>query len=256
MRITMLGTGTSTGVPTIGCDCRVCTSPDPRDRRFRTSALIETVDGNILIDAGPDMRQQLLSSRVRSLHGVLLTHAHQDHVGGIDDLRPINSRMDAAIALYGLPQTLHAIQERYSYAFTPSSGGSSRPNLSLEPITAWREFVVAETVILPLPIRHGTMDILGFRIGQFAYITDASHISRDVCDAIHGVDTLVINALRDKPHPMHISFSQALHYIDDIAPRRAFLVHMTHEVSHVDLLARLPAHVQPAYDGLVLEVPA
>lgn len=256
MRITMLGTGTSTGVPTIGCNCRVCTSTDPRDKRLRTSALIETVNGNILIDAGPDMRQQLLRSGIRSLHGVLLTHAHQDHVGGIDDVRPLNSRMGAAISLYGLPHTLSAIQERFHYAFAASSGGSSRPNLTLEPIWAWQEFTVAETQILPLPIRHGSMDILGFRIGQFAYITDASHISHEVCHAIQGVDTLIINALRDDPHPMHLSFNQALHYIEEIMPRRAFLVHMTHETRHTELIARLPAHVQPAYDGLILEVPA
>lgn len=256
MRVTILGTGTSTGVPMIGCRCDVCTSPDPRDRRLRTSTLIETPNGNILIDAGPDMRQQLLAREVRSLHGVILTHHHQDHIGGVDDLRPLNYRMGSAITLYGLPQTLSALQERYHYAFAATSGGSSRPNLTLESITAWREFMVADTPIIPLPITHGSLDILGFRIGKFAYITDASHISNEVCRAIHGVDTLIINALRDEPHPMHLSFDQALQYITQIAPRRAYLVHLTHDVRHADLLPRLPAHVQPAYDGLMLEVPA
>ncbi|MCE2850401.1 MAG: MBL fold metallo-hydrolase [Roseiflexaceae bacterium] len=256
MRITILGTGTSTGLPMIGCECAVCTSPDPRDRRLRTSALIETDNGNILIDAGPDMRQQLLASGVQSLHGVVLTHEHQDHIGGIDDLRPLNYRMNAAITMYGLPRTLSAIQERYHYAFSLSSGGSSRPNVTLAPITAWQEFTVAEMSIMPLPITHGSLEILGYRIGKLAYITDASHISHEVCHAIHGVDTLIINALRDEPHPMHLSFNQALQYITTIAPRRAYLVHLTHGVRHADLLPRLPAHVQPAYDGLMIEVPA
>jgi phosphoribosyl 1,2-cyclic phosphate phosphodiesterase len=256
MRITILGTGTSTGLPMIGCECAVCTSPDPRDRRMRTSALIETGNGNILIDAGPDMRQQLLASSIKSLHGILLTHEHQDHIGGIDDLRPLNYRMGSAIPLYGLTHTIDAIKKRFHYAFTQHSGGSSRPQLDIHHITPWQEFTIANTTILPLPISHGSLDILGFKIGKFAYITDASDIDSDVCHAINGVDTLIINALRDEPHPMHLSFDQALHYVNLIAPRRAFFVHLTHGVRHADLVPRLPAHVQPAYDGLMIEVPA
>jgi phosphoribosyl 1,2-cyclic phosphate phosphodiesterase len=256
MRITLLGTGTSTGVPMIGCTCAICTSSDPRDRRMRTSALIETPAGNILIDAGPDMRTQLLGARVKSLHGVLLTHEHQDHIGGIDDLRPLNYRMQSAISLYGLERTLNAVQKRYHYAFAQDNGGSSRPNLALKPITPLQAFSLAELTIIPFSITHGFMHILGYKIGNFAYITDASFISDEVCEFIHGVDTLVINALRYDPHPMHLSFEQALTYVERIAPARAFFVHLCHDTKHMDLLPTLPPYVQPGYDGLQFEVTA
>ena len=256
MRITLLGTGTSTGVPMIGCRCPVCTSTDPRDRRLRTSALIESADGNVLIDAGPDMRQHLLTARVRSLHGVLLTHEHQDHIGGLDDLRPLNYRMQSSITLYGQQRTIDAVKSRYHYAFSESSGGSSRPNLSLSPITPWHSFTLANLTIMPIPITHGSLHILGFRIGNFAYITDASTIDDEVCKALTGVDVLVINALRDEPHPMHLSFTQATEYVNQIGPKRAYFVHLSHDVRHADLAPRLPAHIQPGYDGLMFEVPS
>ena len=256
MRITLLGTGTSTGVPMIGCRCSVCTSTDPRDRRLRTSALIESADGNVLIDAGPDMRQQLLTARVRSLHGVLLTHEHQDHIGGLDDLRPLNYRMQSSITLYGQQRTLDAVKSRYHYAFAESSGGSSRPNLALAPITPWQPLTIANLTIMPIPIKHGSLNILGFRIGNFAYITDASTITDEVCHALQGVDVLVINALRDEPHPMHLSFEQATNYVDQIGPKRAYFVHLSHDVHHADLAPRLPLHIQPGYDGLMFEVPS
>jgi phosphoribosyl 1,2-cyclic phosphate phosphodiesterase len=183
MRVTLLGTGTSTGVPMIGCECSVCTSADSRDRRLRTSALIETSTGNILIDAGPDMRYQLLRAGVQSLHGVLITHEHQDHIGGIDDLRPLNYRMQTSVALYSAEHTLAILRKRYHYAFEAQSGGSSRPNIDLIPINPWQPFQLAAQTIIPLPITHGPMNILGYRIGQFAYITDASHIDDSVVDA-------------------------------------------------------------------------
>lgn len=254
MRITLLGTGTSTGVPMIGCRCAVCTSTDPRDRRLRTSALIESAGGNVLIDAGPDMRQQLLTAKVRSLHGVLLTHEHQDHIGGLDDLRPLNYRMQSAITLYGQQRTIDAVKSRYYYAFSENSGGSSRPNLTLSPITAWQTLTIADLTIMPIPITHGALHILGFRIGKFAYITDASTITPDVCAALAGVEVLVINALRDEPHPMHLSFNQATEYVDQIGPKRAFFVHLSHDIRHADLAPRLPTHIQPGYDGLTFEV--
>lgn len=254
MRVTLLGTGTSTGVPMIGCECSVCTSADPRDRRLRTSALIETATGNILIDAGPDMRQQLLRAGVQSLHGVLITHEHQDHIGGIDDLRPLNYRMQTSVSLYSTEHTLGILRKRYHYAFDAQSGGSSRPNIDLVPITPWQAFQLAGHTIIPLPITHGPMSILGYRIGQLAYITDASYIDDHVVDAIQGVDVLIINALRDQPHPMHLSFAQAQQYVDRIGPRRAFFVHLSHDLHHADLLHRLPDFMQPGYDGQMIEV--
>jgi len=256
MRITLLGTGTSTGVPMIGCRCSVCTSPDPRDRRLRTSALIESDDGNLLIDAGPDMRQQLLAAQVRSLHGVLLTHEHQDHIGGLDDLRPLNYRMQSSVTLYSQQRTLDAVKLRYHYAFSESNGESSRPNLALAPIAPWHPLTIANLTIMPIPIAHGSLNILGFRIGNFAYITDASALSDAVCHALQGVNILVINALREEPHPMHLSFAQATDYVDQIGPKRAYLVHLSHDVRHADLAPRLPLHIQPGYDGLMFEVPS
>lgn len=256
MRITLLGTGTSTGVPMIGCRCSVCTSTDTRDRRLRTSALIESAGGNVLIDAGPDMRQQLLNAQVRSLHGVLLTHEHQDHIGGLDDLRPLNYRMQSAINLYSQQRTIDAVKSRYHYAFSESNGSSSRPNLALSPITAWHSFTLANLTIMPIPITHGSLQILGFRIGKFAYITDASTITAEVCQALTGVEVLVINALRDEPHPMHLSFDQATDYVYQIGPKRAYFVHLSHDVCHADLVPRLPTYIQPGYDGLMFEVSA
>lgn len=255
MRVTLLGTGTSTGIPMIGCSCAVCTSADPRDTRMRTSALIETADGNILIDAGPDMRQQLLGQRVMSLNAVLLTHEHQDHIGGIDDLRPLNYRMDTPMPVYGRERTISAVKKRYYYAFDNNNGGSSRPNLTLHELKAWQTLTLAGLPITVLPITHGTLDIYGYRIGNFAYITDASHIGDDVVRALSGVHTLVINALRDDPHPMHLTFDQAQAYVERIGPGRAYYVHLTHDVLHATLLDRLPSHIQPGFDGLMLEVP-
>ena len=256
MRVTLLCTGTSTGIPMIGCTCQVCTSTDSRDMRLRTAALIETPDGNILIDAGPDMRQQLLRAGTKSLHAVLLTHEHQDHIGGIDDLRPLNYRMDTPMPVYGRRRTIEAVKKRYYYAFDNNNGGSSRPNLTMHELTPWQTLTLAGVPITVLPITHGTLDIFGYRIGNLAYITDASNIDAEVVRALAGVDTLIINALRDDPHPMHLSFDQAQAYVERIGPRRAYYVHLTHDILHATLIDRLPTHIQPGFDGLMLEVPA
>lgn len=251
MQLVFLGTGTSMGIPIIGCRCPVCTSPDPRNRRMRTSALVR-VDGlQLLIDAGPDFRSQALTAAIDHIDAVLLTHSHFDHVGGLDDLRPLNFR-GGAIPLYGNRQTLADIRQRYAYAFEAASAGSTKPMLELCEVSA--PFTIGATAITPVEIMHGSWPIIAYRIGQLAYVTDASIIPPPSLALLRGCRVLVLNALRDEPHPTHFSLDEALAVVDELAPERTFLVHMTHSLDHSTVNARLPAGVELAYDGLVVEV--
>ncbi|HYF65870.1 MAG TPA: MBL fold metallo-hydrolase [Herpetosiphonaceae bacterium] len=252
MQLTILGCGASMGVPAIGCRCAVCSSDDPRNRRTRTAALLRADGAEILIDAGPDLRQQALRAGIARLDAVLLTHAHQDHVGGIDDLRPINMAMDAALPMYGSAATLQRVRHQFDYAFAPEPTPSTRPRLQLEALPDG-PFAVAGIEVTPLPIKHGDWEIVGFRAGSIAYVTDVSHIPEATFDLLAGVEDLVLGALRYKPHPIHFTIDQALEAIALIAPRRAWLTHMTHDVDYETLCGQLPAHVRPAHDGLVIE---
>jgi len=252
MELTFLGTGTSMGVPVIGCDCAVCTSADPRNRRLRTSALLRVGGRQLLIDAGPDFRAQMLTAGVQHLDALLLTHAHFDHVAGIDDLRPLNMRARASMPVYGSVATLSAVRERFSYAFTETSDGSTRPALELCPIE--EPFKLGELAVTPLEVMHGTWKITGYRIGRLGYVTDASLLPPPALAQLGGLDVLVLNALRHEPHPTHLSVNQALAVIAALRPRRALLVHMTHDIDHASVSAALPAGVELAYDGLVIEV--
>lgn len=252
MLLTFLGTGTSKGIPVIGCECPVCRSPDPRNRRTRTSALLQTRGQHILIDAGPDFRSQALSASLRHLDAVLLTHSHFDHIGGIDDLRPLTSE-EHPMPIYGDASTVEDVRNRFSYAFsTSSSEGSSRPALELCTISG--SFTIGGVHIVPLDIIHGRWTITGYRVGQLGYVTDASTIPPASRDLLRGLDVLVLNALRFKVHPTHFSLDEALHVVADLAPRRAFFVHLTHHFDHATLNARLPHGVELAYDGLEVEI--
>lgn len=252
MQLTILGCGASMGVPAIGCQCAVCASADQRNHRTRTAALLRANEAEILIDAGPDLRQQALRSGISRLDAVLLTHAHQDHVGGIDDLRPINMAMGAPLPMYGRPDTLQRVRHQFDYAFAAEPTPSTRPQLQLEALPDG-PFTVAGVPITPLPIKHGEWSIVGFRFGSIAYVTDVSYIPEDTFDLLAGVDDLVLGALRYKPHPIHFTIDQALEAIALIRPRRAWLTHMTHDVDYATLSAELPPHVRPAHDGLVIE---
>jgi phosphoribosyl 1,2-cyclic phosphate phosphodiesterase len=252
MELTFLGTGTSMGVPVIGCDCGVCTSPDPRNRRMRTAALLRGGGKQLLIDAGPDFRAQMLAHGVRHLDALLLTHAHFDHVAGIDDLRPLNMRAGTPMPVYGSAATLHAVRERFAYAFAASSEGSTRPALELRPLDG--PFELGELAVMPLEVLHGSWAITGYRIGALGYVTDASVVPPETMERLGGLDVLVLNALRHEPHPTHLSVRQALGVIEALRPRRALLVHMTHDIDHASVSADLPAGVELAYDGLVVEV--
>lgn len=251
MQLRFLGTGTSMGVPVIGCGCAVCTSGDSRNRRMRTSALLRTAGQTILIDAGPDFRIQALDANLRHVDGVILTHSHFDHVAGIDDLRPLCDH-SGCVPIFGSPRTLAEVRERFSYAFTENSVGSTRPSIELCPIDA--PFLIGPTTIIPLTLMHGTWPITAYRIGDLGYVTDASYIPPESADRLRGLDVLVLNALRYEPHPTHFSLTEALEVIADLRPRQTFLVHMTHAFDHGAAGAQLPPGVAFAYDGLEIEV--
>lgn len=254
MRLTFLGTGTSMGVPVIGCGCPVCRSPDPHNKRLRTSALLEVGGLNLLFDAGPDLRQQALAVGLRRVDAVLLTHSHSDHIAGLDDLRPLNFAQRSAIPLYGSAATLDAVRERFSYAFINGSEGSTRPALDLVEIQPAAQFQIGPVQVLPFDVLHGTWTITGFRIGRLGYVTDASCIPPASLESLRGLDVLVLNALRLTAHPTHFTVDQARQIVAELRPRRALLVHMTHDLEHEAVNATLPGNLRLAHDGQVVEV--
>jgi phosphoribosyl 1,2-cyclic phosphate phosphodiesterase len=242
------------GVPVIGCRCAVCSSADPRNKRLRTSALLEVAGLNLLFDAGPDLRQQALAVGLTRLDAVLLTHAHADHVAGLDDLRPLNFAQRSAMPLYGAAATLGFVRERFSYAFVNGSEGSTRPALELIEIQNMSPFRINTVQVLPFDVKHGTWTITGFRIGGLGYVTDASFIPLASLEYLRGLDVLVLNALRQATHPTHFSIDEACALIDELRPRRASLVHMTHDLDHEATNITLPDHIRLAYDGQTIEV--
>ena len=253
MQVRLLGTGTSQGIPIIGCHCPVCTSEDPRDHRFRTSALV-TVDGlNILIDTGPDLRMQLLRAGVTRLDAVLYTHEHRDHTAGLDDVRPINFLMKQTLNLYGLPRVMRALRREFEYAFAEHKYPGV-PTIALNPIKP-EPFRIGDVEIQPIRVRHMTLPILGYRIRNFAYITDGSFISTTELKKLQGVDVLVINALRKEEHYSHFNLEQALAIIRTVAPRRAYLTHISHHLGlYKELTPTLPDNVSLGIDNEVIEV--
>lgn len=254
MRVTLLGTGTSQGVPIIGCNCAVCTSTNPRDNRLRTAALVEIAGKNILIDAGPDLRQQMLRSRTAALHALLLTHEHKDHTAGLDDVRPINFLMHRSLPIYGYPRVLKVIKKDYDYAFETYKYPGV-PELILQPISADHPFTIDDIEIVPIKVRHMTLPILGYRIRNFAYITDASMIADKEKEKLYDLDVLVINALRIKEHYSHFNLEQALSVIKEVSPRQAYLTHIGHEMGlHDEVSKLLPNDVHLGYDGLTIEL--
>ena len=256
MRLVFLGTGTSYGVPQIGCRCRTCTSADPRDRRARTAALVEAGGRRLLIDTPPELRLQLVAAGVGSVDGVLFTHAHADHVHGIDDLRAISMRQQGRLEIFGSAETLAEIARRFGYIFdeAPAPPGTSKPELTAHPLDADRETEIAGMAVLPLALPHGDRTVFGYRMGALAYLTDAKAIPEMVRARLTGLDVLVLNALLPRPHPLHLSIPEAVDAAARIGARRTFLTHLTHDTPHAELAARLPAGVAPAYDGLVIDV--
>ncbi|HVX89293.1 MAG TPA: MBL fold metallo-hydrolase [Gemmatimonadales bacterium] len=257
MKLTLLGTGTSFGVPVIGCDCAVCRSADPRDRRTRCAAVLEHEGHTLLIDTPPELRLQLLAARIGMVDAVLFTHAHADHIAGIDDLRAFSDRRGGDLPLYGSAETLAALRASHRYIFDDgikALPGTTKPQLALHQLVAGRVSPIAGIDVLPLAFPHGHLTVLGFRFGDIAYITDVKAVPPEVRDRLRGLKLLVLNALRYAPHPTHLSIDDALAVVADLAPERTLFTHLTHETGHAELAARLPAGVEPGYDGLSVEI--
>ena len=252
MRVTVLGSGTSSGVPQVGCDCAVCRSADPRDRRTRCSVLVSTGGGDVLIDTATDLRAQSLALGLRKVDAVLYTHHHADHVHGIDDLRAFNFVMRRAIPLHGPPWMMDFLRARYDYLFTDVQAGGGKPQVSLHPVTG--AFELCGRTWRLIDVFHGDLAIAAYRVGGFACLTDVSRIPDGSWEFLQGLDVLILGALRDEPHPTHFTVAQALDVIARLAPRRAYLTHLCHKLGHASLAARLPAGVEPAYDGLAIDV--
>jgi phosphoribosyl 1,2-cyclic phosphate phosphodiesterase len=252
-RLTFLGTGTSTGVPAVGCPCDVCRSEDPRDKRLRASILIEYDGRAVVVDTGTDFRQQALRVGLDRLDAVLFTHAHADHIFGLDDIRPFNFRTGRPIPCYADERTWEGLRRVYDYVFNPTSYGGVP---QVEPHVVDGPVELFGRVFEPHYVVHGRLPVLGYRFGGGAYVTDCSEIPDSTVEALRGLDVLVLDGLRYADHPTHMTIPKALAYVERIRPRRTFLTHMNHEVSHEAVGRELPAGVALAYDGLVLEVPA
>jgi len=258
VRLTLLGTGTSFGVPQIGCRCPTCTSTDPRDRRTRTGALIETRGKRLLIDTPPELRLQLVAAGVDHIDAVLYTHGHADHVHGIDDLRALSVRQGAMLPAYGPAETLAELATKFPYIFDPSITvpvGTSKPELKAHVLEAGTSTTIAGISVLPLALPHGAHQVFGYRIGPVAYLTDVKTIPDDAAGALAGLDVLVLNALLPRPHPLHLSIPEAVAAAQRIGARRTYFTHLTHEFTHQALAAMLPAGIEPAFDGLVIDLP-
>lgn len=251
MRVTFLGTGTSIGVPEMRCSCATCLSSDVRDKRLRTSALVQTDSTNLLIDCGPDFREQMLRSRLDRIDGVVLTHEHYDHVGGIDDLRPFCT--EGMLPIFAERLVIEHLLERIPYCFGQGKYPGT-PTIQLVEIEPGREFRVGDIDIMPIRVMHGKLPIVGFRIGTLAYITDMKSIPEDEMKRLEGVETLVVNALHIKEHPTHQNVIQATMFAERVGARHTWFVHMSHRVGlHSIVDAKLPLSVHFAYDGLQIE---
>jgi phosphoribosyl 1,2-cyclic phosphate phosphodiesterase len=257
MRLTFLGTGTSFGVPQIGCDCAVCRSTDPRDKRTRSGAILEAGGSTILIDTPPELRLQLIAGGFSGIDAVVYTHEHADHVNGIDDLRIFSVRQRRPLPIYGPAETLERVRASFNYIFDEAVRpyeGTSKPRLTLHPTDPGQSVTIAGVEVLPLAFQHGHLRVFGYRFGSLAYITDVKAIPEREYPQLQGLEVLVLNALWWRSHPTHLSISEAIDAARALGARRTYLTHLTHETGHAELEARLPAGIFPAHDGLTVEV--
>jgi phosphoribosyl 1,2-cyclic phosphate phosphodiesterase len=252
-KITVLGSGTSVGVPTVGCHCAVCGSTDPRDKRLRPSILVSYEGHNVLIDTTPDFRTQALRVNLDRLDAVLFTHSHADHIMGLDDVRPYNFRQKAEIPIYASEDTMAAIRRVFLYIFDESKKESNVPQLATHVING-AGFELFGLEFLPVRVLHGSASIYGYRFGRAAYLTDHSEIPEASMEQLHGLDVLFLDALRHKPHPTHSTVDRSVKTVEQLAPRRAFLTHISHDLAHERTESLLPSNVHLAFDGLELLV--
>lgn len=255
MRVTLLGTGTSTGIPMIGCSCKTCTSTDPRDKRLRASILIESEATTIVVDTSSDFRQQMLRQNVRKVDAILYTHHHTDHISGFDDLRAFHFLRIPVPMCYASEETYRAIQSMFPYAFglVPNTGGALATTVPFTVIDT-TPFKVGDLLIEPVHLDHGFLQIFGFRIGSFAYLTDCKRIPVESREKLKGVKTLILDGLRYSPHPTHMTVDEAISASKEIGAEVTYLTHMNHDIFHEEAEEKLPANVRFAYDGLQLDI--
>jgi len=258
VKLTFLGTGTSFGVPQVGCRCAVCRSTDPRDRRTRTGAVIETDGGTrLLVDTPPELRLQLISTGIDRVDAVLYTHDHADHVHGLDDLRAVSVRRGDALPIYGAADTLERIAHKFPYVFDAAmrpQPGTTKPEGALHAIEPGPPTRIGDADVVVVPVPHGAITVYAYRVGPIGYVTDAKAIPPDALALLAGVRVLVVNGLFWTPHPTHLSIPEAIEASRAIGAERTYLTHLTHDNAHAELAARLPSGVEPAYDGLVVTV--
>jgi phosphoribosyl 1,2-cyclic phosphate phosphodiesterase len=258
VKLTFLGTGTSFGVPQIGCHCAVCRSPDPRDRRSRVGAVVETDRGTrLLIDAPPELRLQLITAGIDRIDALLFTHDHADHVQGLDDVRAFTVRRDGPLPMYGSDDTLARVAARFPYIFddrVKPPRGTSKPEGQLRAVADGQTVRIGDAQVVALALPHGQVTVLGYRVGALGYVTDAKSVPREAIEKLRGVSVLVLNALFRTEHPTHLSIPEALQVAEAVGAERTYLTHLTHENFHADLEAELPRGVSPAFDGLVVRI--
>jgi phosphoribosyl 1,2-cyclic phosphate phosphodiesterase len=252
LQLTVLGSGTSMGVPTLGCHCAVCESPDPLDKRTRPSVLLSYAGRNVVIDTTPDFRFQALRAGIDRLDAVIYTHQHADHVLGLDDIRPYNLKQKGVVPIYGSPDTLATLQRQFAYIFDQTPTDNLRPGVRLHEIDG--PFDLFGLKITPVPALHGTQPVLGFRFGKAAYLTDFIRVPDTSTELLRGLDHFILDALRYVPHPMHSNVEQSLALVASLKPKKAWFTHICHDLGHAATNLNLPDGVQLAYDGLKLEV--
>jgi phosphoribosyl 1,2-cyclic phosphate phosphodiesterase len=258
VKLTFLGTGTSFGVPKIGCQCAVCASADPRDKRTRVGAVVESDGGSrLLIDTPPELRLQLVNAGIGMVDAVAFTHLHADHTHGIDDLRAITVRRHTALPIYGPAETLDNLREKFRYIFDDAMRplpGTSKPEGSARPVSSGETFTVGDMRVTPVRVPHGNVTVFAYRIGPLAYVTDAKALPPEALTVLRGATTLVINALFRTEHPTHLSIPEAVSAARAVGAERTFLTHLTHDNFHAELEAELPPGIVPAFDGLTVHI--